>query len=300
MLDAAEAGIFKALWAIGYDIFLTNANADSTKRALERMELIIVQDIFLNETAREFGNVFLPAASSFEKDGTFMNAERRIQRVRKAIAPADASRPDWEIICDVARAMGKGDLFAFSTAEDVWNEVRSVWKGGAGISYRRLDGGGLQWPCPSEDHPGTQTLHVGEFSIGKQAALRRVEYRPTKEIADKEYPFLLNTGRTLYQFNAGTMTMRTANTLLRPEDCLDISAQDAEGLGLSDGQRVRLRSRYGEAILPIKIQDSVRPGELFATFHTPAVFLNYVTSPHRDNYVGTPEYKITAVRLETI
>jgi len=300
MLDAAEAGKFKALWAIGYDIFLTNANADSTKRALERMELIIVQDMFLNETAREFGGVFLPAASSFEKDGTFMNAERRIQRVRKAIAPAGASRPDWEIICDVARAMGKGDLFTFSTAEDIWNEVRSVWKGGAGISYRRLDDGGLQWPCLSEHHPGTQTLHVGEFSIGKQAALRRVEYQPTKEIADKEYPFLLNTGRTLYQFNAGTMTMRTANALLRPEDCLDISAQDAKGLGLSDGQRVRLRSRYGEAILPIKIQDSVRPGELFATFHTPAIFLNYVTSPHRDNYVGTPEYKITAVRLETI
>ena len=229
-----------------------------------------------------------------------MNAERRIQRVRKAIDPVGASKSDWEIICDVARAMGKGDLFNFSSPEEIWNEVRSVWKAGAGISYQRLEGGGLQWPCPAEDHPGTQTLHVGAFSVGKQAALRRVEYRATKEIADKEYPFILNSGRTLYHFNAGTMTLRTANKLLRPVDCLDISVEDAERLGLSDGQRVRVRSRYGEAILPIKIEDSVRPGELFATFHTPGVFLNYVTSPHRDKYVGTPEYKVTAVRLETI
>lgn len=300
MLDAAADGKFKALWAIGYDIFLTNANADSTRRALERMELVIVQDMFLNETAREFGSVFLPVASSFEKDGTFMNSERRIQRVRKAIGPVGASRPDWEIVCDVARAMGKGDLFNFSAPEEIWNEVRSVWKAGAGISYQRLEGGGLQWPCPAEDHPGTQTLHVGTFSVGKQAALRRVEYRATEEVAEKEYPFILTTGRTLYHFNAGTMTLRTPNILLRPEDCLDISAEDAKRLGLSDGQRVRLRSRYGEAILPIKIEDSVRPGELFATFHTPGVFLNYVTSPHRDKYVSTPEYKITAVRLETI
>jgi formate dehydrogenase major subunit len=300
MLDAAEDGRFKALWAIGYDIVLTNANADSTRRALERMELVIVQDMFLNETARQFGSVFLPAASSFEKDGTFMNAERRVQRVRKAIAPVGASKSDWEIICDVARAMGKGEFFNFSTSEDVWNEVRSVWKAGAGISYKRLESGGLQWPCPSEDHPGTPTLHVGAFSVGKQATLQRVEYRATKEVADNDYPFILNSGRTLYHFNAGTMTLRTANKLLRPEDYLDISSEDAARLKLSDGQRVRICSQYGEAILPVKIGDSVRPGELFATFHTSEVFLNHVTSPHRDKYVDTPEYKVTAVRLETI
>jgi formate dehydrogenase major subunit len=300
MLDEAEKGKVKALWAIGYDIFLTNANTDSTRRALKRMELVIVQDMFLNETAREFANVFLPAASSFEKDGTFMNAERRIQRVRRAIDPVGASKSDWEIICDVARTMGKGDLFNFSSPEQIWNEVRSVWKAGAGISYQRLEGGGLQWPCAAEDHPGTETLHMGAFSVGKQAELRRVEYRATKEVVDEEFPFLLNTGRTLYQFNAGTMTLRTANSILRPEDCLDISAPDADRLGLSDGQRVRVRSRYGEATLPINIEDSVRSGEIFATFHTAKAFLNKVTSPHRDKYVGTPEYKVTAVRLETI
>jgi formate dehydrogenase major subunit len=264
------------------------------------MELVIVHDMFLNETAREFGGVFLPAASSFEKDGTFMNAERRVQRVRKAIDPVGASKSDWEIICDVARAMGKGDLFNFSSPEQIWNEVSSVWKAGAGISYPRLEAGGLQWPCPAEDHPGTQKLHVGAFSVGKQAELRRIEYRATKEIVDEEYPFLLNAGRSLYQFNAGTMTLRTPNTVLRPEDCLDISVQDAERLGLCDGQRVRVRSRYGDATLPVNIEDSVRTGEHFATFHTAKVFLNYVTSPHRDKYVGTPEYKVTAVRLESI
>jgi formate dehydrogenase major subunit len=300
MLDAAENSRLKALWTIGYDVFLTNPNAHGTKRALEHLELIIVQDMFLNETAKEFGSVFLPAASSFEKDGTFMNAERRIQRVRRAIEPVGASRPDWEIICDVALAMGKGELFHFSSAQEIWNEIRSVWKAGAGISYERLEGKGLQWPCPSENHPGTQVLHVDSFPTGRRAALRQVEYQPTREAADKEYPFTLITGRTLYQFNAGTMTSRTANNLLRPQDFLDVSAEDAARLGLSEGTPVRIRSRYGEVILPIKIDNAVRPGELFATFHTPETFLNYVTSPHRDGYVSTPEYKITAVRLEKV
>jgi formate dehydrogenase major subunit len=300
MLDAATTGQFKALWAIGYDIALTNPNAHATRRALQCLDLVIVQDMFLNETAKEFGTVFLPVASSFEKDGTFMNAERRIQRVRKAIEPVGASKSDWEIICDVAHAMGKGTLFEFSSAEQIWNEIRSVWKAGAGISYQRLESGGLQWPCPAEDHPGTEILHAEAFSIGKRASLRRIEYKKTMEATDEDYPFTLITGRTLYQFNAGTMTSRTANTLLRAHDCLDISTEDSERLGLSDGQHVRICSRYGETILPIKIQDSVRPGELFATFHTPEVFLNYVTSPHLDKFVSTPEYKVTAVRLEII
>jgi formate dehydrogenase major subunit len=300
MLDSAVTGQFKALWAIGYDIALTNSNTNATRRALKYLDLVVVQDMFLNETAKEFGTVFLPAASSFEKDGTFMNAERRIQRVRKAIDPVGSARSDWEIICNVARAMGKGDLFSFSSAEQIWDEIRSVWRAGAGITYERLEQGGLQWPCPAETHPGTQILHEQAFSMGKRALLRPIEYQATAEAADGEYPFTLITGRTLYQFNAGTMTSRTANNVLRPNDCLDISAEDAGRLGFSEGQRVRICSRYGQAILPIKIQDSVSPGELFATFHTPAVFLNLVTSPYRDTYVGTPEYKVTAVRLDRI
>ncbi|WP_348268821.1 formate dehydrogenase subunit alpha [Edaphobacter paludis] len=298
MMDAAEEGHFKALWAIGYDIFLTNADAHATRRALSRLELVIVQDMFMNETAKEFGSIFLPAASSFEKTGTFMNAERRIQRVRKAIEPVGGSRPDWEIICDLARAMGKGDLFSFRSPEEIWNEIRSVWKAGAGINYERMEYGGLQWPCPAEDHPGTQILHKTTFSTGTQAALRLVDYKVPEESADDEYPFILNTGRTLYQFNAGTMTARTPNSLLCGGDFLDISTQDAQRLELFESELVRVRSRYGEAVLPIRITDSVAPGELFASFHTPHVFLNFLTGPHRDKFVDTPEYKLTAVRIE--
>ncbi|MGH9882119.1 MAG: molybdopterin oxidoreductase family protein, partial [Pyrinomonadaceae bacterium] len=298
MMDAAEAGKLKALWAIGYDIALTNADTTATERALRSLDLVIVQDLFLNETARQFGSVFLPAASSFERDGTFMNAERRIQRIRKAIEPVGLAKPDWEIICAIAKAMGKGEFFDYDSAEEIWNEIRTVWPAGRGITYQRLDDCGLQWPCSGEDHPGTEVMHTESFPVGKRAALRRIPYRPTEETVDEEFPFLLVTGRTLYQFNAGTMTMRTANAELRATDLLDISPEDAERLQLDQGEHMRVYSRYGEAALPIRITSSVKPGELFATFHTAEVFFNRVTSPHRDRYVKSPEYKVTAVQIE--
>jgi len=297
MMDAAATGELKALWAIGYDIALTNADASSTERALRCLDFVVVQDMFLNETARQVGDVFLPVASSFERDGTFMNAERRIQRIRKAIDPVGQSKPEWEIICALAKAMGKGQFFDYDSAEEIWNEVCSVWPAGRGITYQRLEDGGLQWPCPNEDHPGTEVMHTESFPLGK-AALRRIPYRPTEETADEEFPFLLVTGRTLYQFNAGTMTMRTANAELRATDVLDISVEDAKRLRLQNEEKVRVHSRYGEASLPIRITSAVRPGELFATFHSSAVFLNRVTSPYRDRYVKTPEYKVTAVQIE--
>ncbi len=165
---------------------------------MRSLDLVIVQDLFLNETARQFGSVFLPAASSFERDGTFMNAERRIQRIRKAIEPVGQSKPDWEIICALAKAMGKSQLFNYNSAEEIWDEIRTVWPAGSGISYVRLDDGGLQWPCPGEDHPGTEVMHAESFPIGKTAALRRIPYRATKEVTSEEFPFLLITGRTLY------------------------------------------------------------------------------------------------------
>ncbi|HEY7785463.1 MAG TPA: formate dehydrogenase subunit alpha, partial [Pyrinomonadaceae bacterium] len=201
MMDAAEAGELKALWAIGYDIALTNANAKATERALSSLEFLIVQDMFLNETARQFGTVFLPVASSFERDGTFMNAERRIQRIRKVIEPVDQALADWKIICQVAKAMGKGEFFDYHSAEEIWDEIRSLWPDSSGITYQRLDEGGLQWPCPNEDHAGTEVMHHDSFPIGDRAALRRVPYHPTPEAIDEEFPLLLITGRTLYQFN---------------------------------------------------------------------------------------------------
>jgi formate dehydrogenase major subunit len=298
MMDAAAAGRLKALWAIGYDIALTNANASTTAAALKSLDLLVVQDMFLNETARQSAHVFLPAASSFERDGTFMNAERRIQRIRKVIDPLGMTQPDWQIICAVAKAMGQGAFFDFDSPEAIWDEVRCVWPDGNGISYRRLEDGGVQWPCPNDEHPGTQVMHGASFPIGERAALRRIPFRPTEEQVNEQFPFLLITGRTLYQFNAGTMTMRTPNVELRPADVVEISAWDAAQLKLETGQRVRIYSRYGEAILPVVISSGVKSGQLFATFHTAEVFLNRVTSPHRDRYVKTPEYKITAVQID--
>ena len=300
MMDAAKAGRLKALWAIGYDIALTNANFTATEHALRSLDFIVVQDMFLNETARRFGSLFLPAASSFEKDGTFMNAERRVQRVRMAIEPVGQSKPDWQIVCDVAAAMSKGHFFQYQSVEDVWNEIRDVWPAGYGITYQRLEDKGLQWPCSDVDHPGTEVMHVESFSVGKTTALRRIPYRPTEERVNKEFPFLLSTGRTLHHFNAGTMTMRTPNKKLRPTDLLEIAPVDAERLDLHDGEPVLVQSRYGSASLPVRITSSVRAGELFATFHTAEVFLNRVTSPHRDRYVKSPEYKVTAVRIEKL
>jgi formate dehydrogenase major subunit len=299
MMDAALDGRVKALWAIGYDVLLTNPNMAVTARALRSLDLVIVQDLFPTETAREIGTVFLPACSSFEKEGTFMNAERRIQRVRAALRPIGGSKPDWQIICEVARAMGASG-FHFRSAEEIWNEVRALCEGARGMTYARLDERGLQWPCPAEDHPGTAVLHRDAFAVGIRARLTPLEYQPTPEQVGPGFPLLLTTGRSLYQFNAGTMTGRTANVELRPTDLLDIAPDDAGPLRIAEGDRVRIVSRYGAAVLPAHLTDSMQRGQLFATFQQPEAAVNAVTGPNRDAAVATPEYKITAVRLERV
>lgn len=300
MLEAAVGGDFKALWAIGYDVYFSNASAHLTKEQLAAMEFVVVQDIFMTETAKEFADVVLPASTSFERGGTFMNAERRVQRVRAAIDPVGDSKPDWEIIQMVAHAMGHPQGFEFDSEEAIWEEVRKVWTPGGGMSYARLEQGGLQWPCPTEDHPGTKILHQKSFPIGPAAPLQCIEFTPTPSVTSPEFPFLLNSGRTLYQFNAGTMTSRTKNQELRPTDTLDMHPRDAREHGLQDGETVRVTSAYGEASLPLRVTREVRPGELFATFHDRTVFLNLITTPVQDKKVGTPEYKVTAVRVERL
>jgi formate dehydrogenase major subunit len=300
MIDAARDGKLKALWAIGYDVYLSTANSNETAKALGSLELVIIQDMFMNETAREFGHVFFPAVSSFEKDGTFMNSERRVQRVRKLIDARGNSRSDWEIICDLADAMGGGEYFAFDSPEDIWNEIREVWPGSAGISYERIEGEGVQWPCLDEADPGTEVLHADEFGGGQRTALRRIAYRPTKEIVSEEFPILLSTGRSLYHFNAGTMTLRTRNRDIRPSDLLMLNPRDGLDLSLHDGESVKVESRWGEIVLPVSISESIRPGEAFATFHSPEIFVNRITGPHRDRYVQAPEYKVTAIRIRKL
>jgi formate dehydrogenase major subunit len=297
MMDAARAGRFKGLWVFGFDVCLTLADMHNTRAGLARMELVVVQDIFLNETAKAFGHVFLPAATHLEKEGTFMNADRRVQRVRQVIPPRGASRPDWEIFCDMARKMGEGDAFDFNNAEEIWDEVRSVWTAGKGLSYARLEQENLHWPCPDEQHPGTPVLHETRFPIGERATLACVKADEPSETVDGDYPLMLVTGRHLQHFNAGTMTYRTPNVVLASTDVLEISPADAAQLGLVDGSSVRVISRQGEVTLPLRLSDRVKRGELFTTFHRPDLAINRLTTPCRDGPTGAPAYKCTAVRL---
>lgn len=298
MMDAARQKRLKVLWVIGYDVLLTNPDMALTRNAFSNLEDVIVQDMFLNETAREYGTIFLPACSSFEKDGTFMNAERRVQRVRAALYPAGESKPDWSIICNVAYAMGGGKHFAFASPEDVWNEIRAVWPAVAGISYSRLDEQCLQWPCTSESHGGTAILFDSGWTAGKKFHLYCPDSQVATEQPDREFPFILITGRTLQQFNAGTMTGRTLHRVLRPIDSLDVSPCDAESLGIHDAEHVSVRSHYGEITLPARITSTVPAGVVFATFHDPESRLNLVTGSGRDRTTNTPEYKLTAVALQ--
>ena len=298
MMDAAAADKLKALVVIGYDIAATLANESETARALSNIDLIIVVDLFKTETAERFGHILLPAASSFEKDGSFMNAERRIQRVRKLVDPPGTARADWQIICDLAKHMGHQQSFTYASPEAVWDEIGDVWPAAAGIRYDRLDSSGLQWPCPDEDHPGTTILHQKTFPHGPRARLRPLHFRPSPEVADRDFPILLSTGRNLYQFNVGTMTRRSSLLQLRASDRLDISPQDAVDLGISEGETATIQSRYGSATLPVHIENGIRKGRAFTTFHDPAHHSNRVTGPHRDRMVGAPEYKLTAVRID--
>jgi formate dehydrogenase major subunit len=215
------------------------------------------------------------------------------------IEPLAESRPDWKILCQVAHQMGAAG-FDFAGPREIWDEIRSLWGAGAGISYARLAEAGLQWPCPAQDHPGTAVLHEKSFAKHRRAVLRSIDWRAPEETVSKKFPILLNTGRTLYQFNAGTMTMRTPNVKLRPTDTIDVSTSDAVKQGLRDAERVRVSSRYGSADLPVRVVGTLRPGEAFATFHTAEAFLNRVTGWECDSITGTPQYKLTAVRIDKV
>lgn len=300
MLDNAISRRLQALYIVGYDILLSNPNVHASRMAFSNLGFVVVQDLFMTKTASEFGHVILPVCSSFEKSGTFMNAERRIQLVRKVIDPLPGTKTDAEIIIELAKRMGKDADFAFHSSEDVWNEIRTLWPDSAGITYERLENSGIQWPCRTLDHPGTEILHQDQFVVGKKATLKKITFTPSPEQIDETYPLLLITGRNLYQFNAGTMSGRTPNLIIRPTDTLDINPKDANSLQFSSNEIVKVKSRYGEALLPIKINENTKPGELFCTFSTPDLSVNCLTGPHRDSIVDTPEYKITAVKLEKL
>lgn len=298
MIDEASAGRMKAMWIIGYDVLPTLANVNVMRRAFAKLEFVMVQDLFITKTAQAAANIVLPAASSFEKAGTFMNGERRIQRVRKAVDAPGEAKADWQIICSLAARMGHVEQFNYGSAEEIWNEIRHVWPDAAGISYPRLEQGGLQWPCRDERDPGTTILHREKFGKSERATLQPIDYIPSPERTSQEFPYMLTTGRSLYQFNVGSMTMRTANKALRPTDTLDISPADAQALNIGTGDGVRVTSRYGSVAMAAHVTDAMKDREVFATFHDPKVQLNRLTGPFRDRIVHAPEYKVTAVKIE--
>ncbi|MCL6612455.1 MAG: molybdopterin-dependent oxidoreductase, partial [Peptococcaceae bacterium] len=295
MMEAAVRGDVRGMYIMGENPVLSDADAGHVVHALEKLEFLVVQDIFLTETAR-LADVVLPGASFAEKDGTFSNTERRVQRVRKAIEPVGGAREDWRIICDLSTAMGCP--MNYESPAEVMKEIAQLTPSYGGISYQRLEKGGLQWPCPAPDHPGTPVLHVGKFSRGL-GKFHPVEYVPPAETPDGQYPLVLSTGRRYYHYHTGTMTQRTgALEVYYGQEHLEINPADAAGLGIRDGDRVRVTSRRGSVELKARITDVVPPGMVFTSFHFPGVPINKLTNPARDATAKIPELKVCAVKVE--
>jgi len=294
MYDAARAGEIKAMFILGEDVVQTDP-AIHTDSALAALELLVVQELFLSETAKR-AHVVLPGASFLEKDGTFTNGERRIQRVRQAITPPGQARPDWRVLCDLMAAMGAPQPFEHPS--EIMDEIAQVAPSFAGVSYARLDPFGLQWPVPSADHPGTSILHATSFPVGR-ATFARVAYAPSPVLAHGEgFPLRLTTGRVLEHYNCGTMTRRSDNVVLHPSDELELHRDDATAAGLGDGDPVRVISPFGEAHATARVSDRMTPGQAFLSFHFPATGTNNLTSGVLDRLADCPEYKMTPVRIE--
>jgi len=298
MLNAAIDGKVRAMYIMGENPMLSDPDINHVRDALESLDFLIVQDIFLNETA-QLADVVLPATSFAEKDGTFTNTERRVQRIRKAIEPIGDSRPDWQIICDIAERMGaKG--FAFESAGEVFDELASLTPQYGGITYERLENGGLQWPCPTHEHPGTPLLHGEKFSRGK-GKFSPLEYRPPAENPDDEYPLVLTTERSLYHYHTGTMTRKSDGlNILRKEELVEMNQSDADALSIADGEVVRVVSRRGEVTARTKVTEVSAPGTISMTFHFAESPTNALTNPALDPVAKIPEYKVCAVRVEKI
>ncbi len=292
-----DEGAVKGLYIVGDNLLRNTPNLGKARQILDAMEFVVLQDIFLSETAA-IADVVLPAASFAEKDGTFTGSWRLVQRVRRVIDPVGESRPDWEILCEIGRRMGYEMNYA-SPAE-IMEEIASLTPSYGGISYVRLEDAGLRVPCPAKDHPGTEILWREAFKTDTgKGKFFPVEYQPPGEKADEEYPFMLTTGKELYHIHTGSYT-RESKALFRlaPDDLLEVNPVDAEKLGIGDKQRVRLRSRRGEIEIATKITDCVPPGTVFSTFH--ASEINVLTSDNLDAVAKVPEFKVCAVAIETV
>ena len=296
MLDVAIDGQFKALYCEGEDIAQSDPNTQHVTHALESMECVIVQDLFLNETAM-YAHVFLPGSSFLEKNGTFTNAERRISRVRKVMSPKNGYE-DWEITQMLSNALGyKMD---YKHASDIMDEIAKLTPTFTGVSYQKLDElGSIQWPC-NEEHPlGTPTMHIDEFVRGKGKFII-TEYVPTSEKVTQKFPLILTTGRILSQYNVGAQTRRTKNVAWHEEDVVEIHPHDAEERGIQSGDWVGIVSRAGETVLRAHITERVQPGVIYTTFHHPESGANVITTDNSDWATNCPEFKVTAVQVSKV
>ena len=295
MIDAAARGDIHALWIQGEDVVQSDPNETHVREALSHLDFLVVQELFFSETCH-YAHVILPAAAALEQEGTFTNGERRIQHVRPAVPLPGQARPDWEAIGDVARKMGVN--WPYPNPGAVMDEIARVAPHFfGGVSYNRLQGDGLQWPCPAAEHPGTVTVHADHFIRGK-GQLVALDYLPSPEHGVAGYPFLLITGRLLEHYNVGTMTRRTPNQVLVAEDVLEIHPADANRENISDGEQVNLESRWGSTQVKAKKSRRIAPGTLFLSFHYPETHTNRITGPHLDPQSKCPQYKAVAVRLQ--
>ncbi len=295
MMPAALAGKLKGLYIIGENPAVSDADLGHVEKSLRRLEFLVVQDIFLTETAK-LAHVVLPSACFAEKEGTFTNTERRVQRVRKALEPPGEARPDWKILCDLSARLGRP--LAYADERAIFEEIRRVTPSYAGITYARIEEEGLHWPCPNEEHPGTPILHREQFTIGK-GVFHAIDYRPPAEEADAEYPLFLTTGRVLPQYHTRTMTGRIEGlNELAPESFVEISREDARALGFDDGSLVRVASRRGSITVRLKVSPKAVRGTVFIPFHYAQAAANRLTNAALDPVCGIPEFKVCAVRLE--
>ncbi len=296
MLDVAIEGQFKALYCEGEDIAQSDPNTQHVTHALESMECVIVQDLFLNETAM-YAHVFLPGSSFLEKNGTFTNAERRISRVRKVMSPKNGYE-DWEITQMLSNALGY--KMAYSHASDIMDEIARLTPTFRGVSYKKLDElGSIQWPCNDEHPLGTPTMHIDEFVRGKGKFII-TEYVPTSEKVTPKYPLILTTGRILSQYNVGAQTRRTKNVAWHEEDLVEIHPHDAEERAIQSGDWVGVVSRSGETVLRAQITERVQPGVIYTTFHHPESGANVITTENSDWATNCPEFKVTAVQVNKV
>ena len=294
MFDAAIRGEYKGMYVQGEDIAQSDPNTHHVEAALENLECLVVQDLFLNETAK-FAHVFLPGTSFLEKDGTFTNAERRLGRVRPVMAPKQGKH-EWEITMDLANAMGYP--MQYNDASEIMDEIAALTPTFAGVSFERLDNeGSMQWPVNDAAPNGTPIMHIDGFVRGKGNFVV-TEFIPTEEKVTKKFPLILTTGRILSQYNVGAQTRRTENNKWFPEDILEIHPEDAADRNIKDGDLIRIASRKGETTMHAKVSDRMQPGVVYTTFHNPISGANVVTTEFSDWATNCPEYKVTAVQVE--